>query len=224
MDDTMEIEIDGRMVETPLRPIDAGDVIALAGMPGGLVIRIDGCRALQFVPDEPVAFGADLRLAFRTFPGGKIRQLRVGGLLWDWGAPAITEDEVRAIADIGEDEVLHLHGVDEPIRRGGVIDLTTTWPPQIEIRDAAPVRAQGGAVVPVVVNGRSITLDRPEVTFEDLVGLAFPGSDLSSPGTRALTVTYRRGPPARPEGSLVSRERVQVRQGEVFNVTSTDKS
>lgn len=79
-------------------------------------------------------------------------------------------------------------------------------------------------MVPVTVNGRSVMLDRPEVTFEDLIGLAFPGVDLSNPESRALTVTYRRGPPARPEGSLISRERIEVRHGEVFNVTATTKS
>jgi Multiubiquitin len=88
------------------------------------------------------------------------------------------------------------------------------------------LREAGGAraMVPVTVNGRSVMLDRPEVTFEDLIGLAFPGVDLSNPESRALTVTYRRGPPARPEGSLISRERIEVRHGEVFNVTATTKS
>src|SRR5690606_27879027 len=139
--------------------------------------------------------GVDARAAFRTFHPGTLRHLRVDGVLWDWGSPAIIEDEVRSIAGVGEDCTVHLEGADEPVRRGGIIDLTTAWPPQVALR--SPLADQESeARVPVVINGRSVTLARPEATFEDLVGLAFPGTDLASPGTRALTVTYRRGPPA----------------------------
>lgn len=223
-EDTIAILIDGRSVQAPRTRINAGDVLALAGKQEGMVVRVDGGRASHFPPEQPVLFGEGAEPAFRTFPDGAIRHLRVEGLLWDWGAPAITEDEVRSIARIGENQVLRLHGAEQPIRRGSVIDLTVAWPPQVEVCEAGSASKADTALVPVTINGRSVTLERPEVTFEDLVGLAFPGADTSSPGSRALTVTYRRGPPARPEGSLVSREKVQVRHGEIFNVTATDKS
>lgn len=219
----MTVIVDDRAIETERRPLAGDDVLALAGVPDGLVIRIDGGRAVHCAPDAPVELGAEERPSFRTFRPGAVRHLRVGGLLWDWGSAAITEDEVRAIAGGGEDCTVHLDGADEPIRRGGIIDLTTAWPPQIELRGPA-AEHEDHARVPVIINGRSVTLARPEATFEDLVGLAFPGTDLASPGTRALTVTYRRGPPARPEGSLVSRERIQVQHGEIFSVTATNKS
>jgi len=221
--ETMTVIVDDRAIETERRPLAGDDVLALAGLPDGLVIRIDGGRAVHLAAHDSVELGLEARAAFRTFHPGTLRHLRVDGVLWDWGSAGITEEEVRAIAAAAEDSTVHLEGADEPVRRGGLIDLTTAWPPQVEIR--SPVDDQESeARVPVTINGRSVTLARPEATFEDLVGLAFPGTDLASPGTRALTVTYRHGPPSRPEGSLVSRERIQVQHGEVFSVTATNKS
>lgn len=220
-DERFTIEIDGRILPAPGLAISAADVLDLSGADrDGVVIRIDGGRASRFAPEEPAVFPSGASPSFRTFRGGPVHHLRVSGLVWDWGGPAITEAEVRSIGGIGDDVDLHVQGEDVPIRRGSVIDLTTQWPPHIEARDVVPERS----AVPVVVNGRQVLLDRPDVTFEDLVGLAFPGTDLANPGSRALTVTYRRGPPDRPEGSLVSREAVRVRQGEVFNVSATNKS
>jgi len=220
-DDKTVIVADGRLIEIDSRPITAADVLELAGIVGdGVVVRIHGGRASHFAPEQPVGLDADAAPEFRTFRDGAIHHLRVNGLLWEWGAPAITEHEIRGIADIGSDQSLFIEGDEAPIRSGSVVDLTTPWPPQIEVRQAAAPNER----VPVVINGRSVTLDRPEVSFEDLVGLAFPGSDPANPGMRSLTVTYRRGPPDRPEGSLVSREAIKVRRGEVFSVTSTDKS
>lgn len=221
--ESMTVIVDDRAMETERRPLAGDDVLALAGLPDGLVIRIDGGRAVHFPSRVSAEFGVEARPTFRTFRAGAVRHLRVDGLLWDWGSPAITEDEVRAIAGVGQDGTVHLDGADEPLRRGALIDLTTAWPPQLALRGPA-AEHEDHAGVPVTINGRSVTLARPEATFEDLVGLAFPGTDLASPGTRALTVTYRRGPPARPEGSLVSRERIQVQHGEIFSVTATNKS
>lgn len=222
--EVMTVLVDGHTIETPRRALDASDVLVLAGMLDGVVIRVDGGRASHFMPDGAIEFDQAIRPAFRTFHVGPIRQLRVDDLLWDWGAPAITEDDVCLIAGAGDSVTLHLHGRAEPVPDGRVIDLTGPWPPQLELRVAPPEAAPGRAMVPVTVNGRSVTLERHEVSFEDLVRVAFPGADITSPSSRALTVTYRHGPPARPEGSLVSREKVQVRNGEVFSVTATDKS
>lgn len=219
--DRFEIEVDGRMVAATGSAVSADGVLALSGIgEGGVVIRVDGGRAAHLVHGASVRLEPGIRPAFRTFRGATVRHLRVAGLIWDWGDPAITETEIRAIGGIGDDVDLWRDGGSEPLRRGSVVDLTTPWPPQIDARDAVPERSS----VPVVINGRQVLLERPEVTFEDLVGLAFPGTDLVSASSRALTVTYRQGPPDRPEGSLLSQEAIRVRRGEVFNVSATNKS
>lgn len=222
--DSMTVVVDGRIFKVLPRPLDAEEVLAIAGMFDGTVIRVDGGRASHFAPDTAIEFDKTTQTAFRTFHRGPIRQLRVNRELWEWGSPGITEAEVREIAGLAGGQSVHLHGSAEPIRPGSVIDLTGTWPPQLELGSSPALPSQDNAMVPVIVNGRSVTLERPEVSFEDLVRVAFPGADVASPTSRALTVTYRHGPPARPEGSLVSSETVQARKGEIFHVTATDKS
>lgn len=220
-DERFEIEADGRMVTVAGSAVLADEVLALSGLgDGGIVIRIDRGRAALMVQGDSVRLEPGIRPAFRTFRGTTVRHLRVAGVSWDWGHPAITETEIRAIGGIGDDVDLWRDGGSEPLRRGSVVDLTTPWPPQIDARDAAPERS----FVPVIINGRQVLLERPDVTFEDLVGLAFPGTDLVSASSRALTVTYRQGPPDRPEGSLLSQEGIRARRGEVFNVSATNKS
>lgn len=221
MEDRMIIEVDGQCLDVASRPLMAEDVLSLAGLSdAGIVIRTDGGRAVHFAPAQPMSFVQDDEPAFRTFRSAILHHLRVETSVWQWGAPGITETDVRQIARAGDAAELYVDGDATPIRRGSVIDLTGDWPPRISFRAVAPEVHR----VPVIVNGRSITLDRPDVTFEDLVGLAFPGTDVAVPGMRSLSVTYRRGPPERPEGSLVTREAIRAQRGEVFNVTATDKA
>ncbi len=215
--------IDGREFDVEGGFATNDDVLRLAGVIGeGIVIRIDGGRAAMLVADIATELETVTTPSFRAFRGGKLHRLRVDGVLWDWGGPAITEDEIREIAGLTDVQMLAGGSVGATLRRGGLVDLTTEWPPQLQIVHARSVATL--PAVPVVVNGRSLTLEREEVTFEDLVGLAFPGSDLAGAGTRSLTVSYRRGPLARPEGSLVSREATRLTRGQIFNVTATDKS
>ena len=221
--DGMTIVVNDRTVWTDGGALDAATVLALAGMPeDAVVIRIDECVASVFDPERPLLFDSDASLAFRVFPDGAVHHLRVDGRAWDWGAPEIGVDDVRAIAGISEDDTLHLDGSEDPLDAGAIIDLAVAWPPRIEVRSRS--FALLPAPVPVVINGRALTLDRPDVSFEDLVKLAFPDIDVNSLGSRSLTVSYRRGPSDRPEGSIISRQGVRAQSGEVFNVTATDKA
>jgi hypothetical protein len=76
--------------------------------------------------------------------------------------------------------------------------------------------------ITIVVNGREKTVAGKEVTFAQLVELAF-----ETPPTGeniVFTITYRRGQGEKPEGSLVEGETVKIKKGMIFNVTATDKS
>lgn len=229
MNERNVISVDGRSVNVG-SAFTAADVLAAAGIDGdGVVIRIDGGLATRFAPDGPIEITAgSAQYEFRTFRGAAAYQLRVGGVLWDWGEPAISEDDLRLIAGVPEDRALQKEGVDDALTPGELVNLDAGFAPRLRVQDLGPepatLTASATMPVPIVVNGRSLTMDRENVTFEDLVGLAFPGSDLTNPGTRALTVTYRRGPSDRPEGTLVSREAIRVQRGEVFNVTATGKA
>lgn len=75
--------------------------------------------------------------------------------------------------------------------------------------------------VTVIVNGRSVTVDEKELTFDRVVAL----SGLPTGPDKAFVITYRRGEGNKPEGSMVEGgDPVKVKDGMVFNVESTNRS
>lgn len=76
--------------------------------------------------------------------------------------------------------------------------------------------------ITIVVNGREKIVTGKELSFAQLVALAF---DTPPTGENIVfTITYRRGQGEKPEGSLVEGETVKIKKGMIFNVTATDKS
>jgi hypothetical protein len=74
----------------------------------------------------------------------------------------------------------------------------------------------------IIVNGRQKVVTKRELSFSEVVALAF---DNPPTGENILfTVTYRRGEGNKPEGSLLEGESVKIKDGMIFNVTATDKS
>ena len=73
----------------------------------------------------------------------------------------------------------------------------------------------------IIVNAREKTVTQRELTFDEIVILAFgpPNSDAS-----AYTITYQKGPDKKEKGTLVQGESVKLKDGMIFNVTRTDKS
>ena len=79
-----------------------------------------------------------------------------------------------------------------------------------------------GQTVTIVVNTRDVAVDKGELTYEELVAIAFPQAP-SGPNV-LITVTYRRGQGDKPEGSLLAGQSVRVKEGMKFVVSATDKS
>ena len=74
----------------------------------------------------------------------------------------------------------------------------------------------------ITVNGRSKSVATEYLSYDEVVRLAF---DNPPTGPDVMfTVTYRRGPRDKPEGTLIKGESIKVRAGMIFNVTATDKS
>lgn len=74
----------------------------------------------------------------------------------------------------------------------------------------------------IVVNGRKKTVEEEELTFDQVVGLAY-----DNPPTGefiCFTITYRNAGGRKPEGTLVEGQVVKVRDGTILNVSVTDKS
>ena len=74
----------------------------------------------------------------------------------------------------------------------------------------------------IVVNGTEKTVYQDELSFDDLVKLAF--DPVPTGPNVGFTITYRRGHGDKPEGSLEPGQSVKIKDGMIFNVTPTDRS
>ncbi len=73
----------------------------------------------------------------------------------------------------------------------------------------------------IVVNARKKTVTKKELSFDEVVELAFGPPNYE---TSVYTVTYQKGDDKKPKGSLVRGETVKVKDGMIFDVIRTDKS
>ncbi len=76
--------------------------------------------------------------------------------------------------------------------------------------------------VPIVVNGRQKHTHKHELTFADLVHLAFE----NPPSGEAVqfTIQYTRGHGPKPAGTLLEGQLVKLKAGMEFDVTATNRS
>lgn len=74
----------------------------------------------------------------------------------------------------------------------------------------------------IIVNGRQKTWPAREISFEEVVALAYEDPPFGE--NTLFSVTYRRGQGNKPEGILAPGETVKVKEGMIFDVTATDKS
>ena len=76
--------------------------------------------------------------------------------------------------------------------------------------------------VTIIVNTREKTWNKKEISYEEVIVLAF--GSYSNDENVVYTVTYSKGPDSHHEGSLVKGDSVKVKDGMIFNVTQTNKS
>lgn len=74
----------------------------------------------------------------------------------------------------------------------------------------------------IIVNAEPKEVAARRLSFAEVVKLAFPAPPSGS--NILYTITYRHGPKANREGSLLEGSSVKIRNGMIFNVTATDKS
>lgn len=72
----------------------------------------------------------------------------------------------------------------------------------------------------IIVNGRERKVTESELSYEDLVKLAFGENPPSGPNV-VITVTYKS---RSKEGTLLTGKSVPIQNGMIFNVKATDKS
>ena len=76
--------------------------------------------------------------------------------------------------------------------------------------------------VTIVVNGTQKTIQKDDITYDEVVRLAFETPPYGE--NTLFSVTYRRGHGNKPEGILAEGESVKAKEGMIFDVTATDKS
>lgn len=75
----------------------------------------------------------------------------------------------------------------------------------------------------IIVNTREKTVSQEEITFSEIVALAYDNPP-SGPDV-LFTVTYRRGMGNKPEGTMVETDPpLKIKDKMIFNVSATDKS
>ena len=74
----------------------------------------------------------------------------------------------------------------------------------------------------IVVNGRARQVTTDELSFDELVDLAF--DDPARGPQIVFTITFRKAGGRIEEGELDEGQRLKVRDGTVINVTRTDQS
>ena len=75
----------------------------------------------------------------------------------------------------------------------------------------------------IYVNGRQKTVTGKEISFMELVHLAFENP--STGEMTIFTITYSKGGDSnKPEGNMVEGDTAKLKKGMIFNVTQTDKT
>jgi len=74
----------------------------------------------------------------------------------------------------------------------------------------------------IIINGKDYSTEKKKITFEEIVTIAFGNYDSNL--NIAYTVTYSKGPGKKTKGQMVKGDKVNIKNGMIFNATRTNKS
>lgn len=157
---------------------------------------------------------------FVVFETDRVFKFTIDGRQMEWGKPNISGKILKSLATVSADtHDVYLEvrgGQDRLIEIDGLIDLTV---PGIErfITVTKPA-----LTFEIIVNSRQHVVPTKQVTFEQVVQLAFPGQQQEPDAV--FSMTYRHAVSKPHAGELGPGGTVEVKKGTVFNVTKTIKS
>lgn len=140
----------------------------------------------------------------------------VDGLSMKWPRKTISGAHIRLLARVSEDSELVLqrtNEADQVIEGDELVHLNERGVERLITRPRT---------ITIIVNGRRKTVHTRELSFDQVVALAF--DPVPTGDNWVFTVTFTNGLPPRPEGSLIKGQSVPIKNRMVFNVTATDKS
>lgn len=127
-------------------------------------------------------------------------------------------------------EIMGLAGIDpskfylNEVRNSG-IEVTYREDPEHRIplsKSQCFVSCEREPIQCIIVNAKEHNWSRSQISFSEIIQLAY-GQSCNNPMT-IHTVTYKRGIPSKPEGSLVKGESISIINKIIINVTQTNKS
>lgn len=211
----------------PRRKLTARDILDQAGAGRDLVLVRDHGSAndLILADDAPVDLGEGN--VFRIIPQceatpqepctGKAKLAFVCDDEWEITLIGKqTGHSLKRLFGLPDDAIL-LRDFESPQ------DVPITDSEAVEFRDGPLFTCRNKSAsreMKIVVNGREKVVVGKTISYADLVVLAFGSVD---PNT-IYTVTFKHGPPSKPEGKMVQGDVVKLQCGMHFNVTPTCKS
>lgn len=94
--------------------------------------------------------------------------------------------------------------------------------PESRAGGAGTVDKGAGRVTAIIINARPYEVQGKEISFEEVVNLAYNNAPPTGPYV-TITVTYSRGENGK-EGSMLPGDSVKVKNKMVFDVSATDRS
>ena len=160
--------------------------------------------------------GAERFVAFRT---DRDFRLTLNRHELRWGKPAIIGEALYILANVPDGEAIFVRvrgGHDRIVERNDSINLAEAGVEEFFTGPRPPVTYK------IIVNSRERDVPDPEVTFEQVVQIAFPGEH--DPNVE-FSMTYRHVASTPHAGELGPGGKVEVKHhGTIFNVTRTVKS
>lgn len=215
------IKVDGRTLTTEDPKLTGRQVRSLAGAAPAsdfILIMIADGAAQSVGLDRSVHLDEIASpVVFRLFRSDRTFSFTVNERGFEWGDAVIDADEIRQVARVPDDHDLILDsdgdriiGDDDAVRlKGDGVERIVSRP-------------MANQTITIIVNTRPKTISARRLTFTDLVALAFETPP--SGENVCFTVSYRKGPKRRSEGSLLEGDSIRIKEGMVFNVSATDKS
>lgn len=148
-----------------------------------------------------------------------VLHLIINGKQYEWPQQYITGAEIRKLGNMPPEDGVFL-AIKKPWEDEAIADDTKVNLARPEIEHF--YTKDNHQKITLIVNGRPKPWAERTTTFEQVVILAFGSYDPNP--NKVYTVTYDKGPHENPHGTMVTGDKVCVKDKMIFNVTCTDKS
>ncbi|WP_192350349.1 multiubiquitin domain-containing protein [Algoriphagus sp. Y33] len=216
---SLKLVIEGKQYETFEQYLTGAQLKELAGIPWETDLFLSITRPYN---DELIENDKSVNLArpeTEYFFVKKKLHFSIDGKPFVWYKQFIRGIQIRELGNIPPEIDIFLDikegWEDDLITDDEVVDLARPGKEKF-ITKPAPVKFA------VIVNALAKDWNKPTISFEQVVELAFGAYDPNP--NKGYTVTYFRGHEPKPEGTMVKNSVVRVKNKMLFNVTATDKS